>query len=271
MRCAGLLLAGLLLPWGPGAGADEPPAPALTRDQKAEFLRTARVVASSDLPKGVTRPVRLTLTDGRLTHDAAFSSIDEREPIIRFRTGRTELDFVDSYRYSIAAYRIAELLGLDDMVPVTVERWWDGRRGALSWWVDAKWDEEQRRKQKLSPPDRLAWIRQICRMRVFAQLLADTDRNQGNMLITADWQIWLIDFTRAFRRGREIAKPDDLRRCDRELLARLRALTRVQVRAATTPYIGGAEIDPLIHRRDRIVELFDRLIAERGEALVLLD
>lgn len=243
----------------------------LSREEKAQFLRSARVVDDRDLPKGITRPVRLTLTDGSLTHDAAFSSVEERVAIMRFRTGRTELDFVDSYRYSIAAYRLAELLGLDDMVPVTVERAWDGRRGALSWWIDAKWDEETRIKQKLQPPDRLAWTRQICRMRVFAQLLADSDRNQGNMLITADWKVWMIDFTRAFRRTRELLKPEELTRCDRDLLGRLRALTKDQVKQAAWPYIGDAQIDPLMDRRDLIVARFDALIAERGEAVVLFD
>ena len=38
-----------------------------------------------------------------------------------------ELDFVDSYKYNIAAYELAELLGMDDMLPVYVERKWQGR------------------------------------------------------------------------------------------------------------------------------------------------
>ena len=33
---------------------------------------------------------------------------------------------------------------------------------------------------------------------------------------------------------------------------------------ATKPYIGGAEVDALIARRDAIVALFEKLIAERG-------
>jgi hypothetical protein len=243
----------------------------LTALEKAHFLRTARIVASRGLPKGITRPVRVTLTDGQLTHDAAFSSIEERVAIMRFKSGRTELDFVDSYQYSIAAYRLAELLGLDDMMPVTVEREWDGRKGALSWWIHAKWDEQERLKQKAQPPDRIAWTRQLCRMRVFAQLVADTDRNLGNVLIGEDWRLWMIDFTRAFRRTHDLPNPAHLTRCDRELLARLRALSRGQVEEATAPYLGGAEIEALLARRDLIVGRFDQLVAERGETTVLLD
>jgi len=36
-------------------------------------------------------------------------------------------------------------------------------------------------------------------MRVFSQLVYDTDRNLGNVLISEDWHLWMIDFTRAFR------------------------------------------------------------------------
>src|SRR5262245_10582890 len=79
-----------------------------------QFLLTAKIVKHKDLPKGVTRPVRLTLTDGTLTHDAAFSTVQEQKAIMQFGSGRTELNFVDSYEYNIAAYRVAELLGLDE-------------------------------------------------------------------------------------------------------------------------------------------------------------
>src|SRR5688500_17082032 len=51
-------------------------------------------------PRGVTRPMRVTLSDGTLTHDAAFSSVDERRSIERFPSGRVEFDFVDSYTYT---------------------------------------------------------------------------------------------------------------------------------------------------------------------------
>ena len=79
----------------------------------------------------------------------------------------------------------------------------------------------------------------------------------------------MIDFTRAFRSNRTPAAEADLQRCDRNLLSKLRELTRDGVAAAAKPYIGGSEIDALIARRDAIVARFDKLIAERGEARVL--
>jgi hypothetical protein len=255
---------------GAAAGlATRSQAPGLSPTEIREFLLTAKVVQHKDLGKGITHPTRLTLTNGTLTHDAVFSSVHETVPIMKYAGGRTELDFVDSYRYNIAAYGLAELVGLGDMMPVTVEREWDHRKGSLVWWVDATMDEQARLKQKLQPPDPEAWNRQMYRMRVFAQLVADTDRNLGNVLIGADWKLWMIDFTRAFRRTRTLLAPGDLQRCDRQLLARLRALTLQAVEAKTAPFIGRSEIESLMARRDAIVTTIEKLVAERGEDRVL--
>jgi hypothetical protein len=242
----------------------------LTRDEQAQFLLTARVVSAKDIGRGVTRPTRLTLTNGTITHDAAFSAVDDHESIMRFKSGRTELDFVDSYKYTIAAYRLAALVGLDDMMPVTVEREIKHQKGALSWWVDdVKWEEGQRLKLKLQAPDAEAWNRQMFRMRLFTQLIADTDRNTGNVLITSDWKLWMIDFTRAFRRTHRLLAPGDVTRCDRQVLEKLRALTKEQVAEHTKPFIGPPEIDALLARRDALLALVDSLVAAKGEAQVL--
>jgi len=154
-------------------------------------------------------------------------------------------------------------------MPVMVERRHDQSKGALSWWIDGAFDEQHRLKNGLKPPDPAAWNDQMHRMKVFAQLVGDTDRNVGNILIGPDWKLWMIDFTRAFRRTHQLLNVNDLQRCDRQLLARLRALTREDLAAKTKPYIGGAEIDALLARRDLIVSRFEQLVAERGEARVL--
>ena len=96
-----------------------------------------------------------------------------------------------------------------------------------------QFDEGERLKRARQPPDRESWNRQMYRMRVFTQLVADTDRNVGNVLIRRDWKLWMIDFTRAFRRMTTLMAPGDLTRCDRALLERLRALTKDTVTAAT--------------------------------------
>lgn len=256
----------------PPAVAQNPPAPALTRDEMRSFLRTARIVRWRDTGKGVTRPVRLTLSDGRLTHDAVFQSIDEQSTVANLRGAKgssVELGFVDSYRYNLAAEAVATLVGLDHMMPVHVERRWNARVGSLSWFVDTLMDEGERLKAGVKPPDAEGWNRQMYRMRVFAALVRDTDRNLGNVLITPDWRVMMIDFTRAFRLHDTLPTPEDLNRCDRDLLARLPSLSKAGIKAAVRDDLTPGEIDALLKRRDRLVAHFARLVAERGEAGVL--
>jgi hypothetical protein len=243
-----------------------------TADQLA-FLKSARIVGSRPIGKGVTGALRLTLTDGRITHDAAFQRVNKEPSVEHLRAGQRtsgELSFVDSYRYNIAAWELARLVGLDHMVPATVERFHGGERGALSWWVDeVAMDEAERERIGAEPPAALDFARQRQRMVVFAELVRDTDRNKGNVVYTTDWRVIMLDFTRAFRVQPALRFPQTLSACDRELLGRMRVLTRDQVSEAAGRYLKPREIDALMKRRDLIVAHFDRLVLERGERAVL--
>jgi len=68
----------------------------------------------------------LTLSDGNLTHDVSFQPIDQITPFFRLENGVTEVNLRDSYHHNIAAFELAKLLGLDNMMPVYVERIWGG-------------------------------------------------------------------------------------------------------------------------------------------------
>jgi hypothetical protein len=240
----------------------------LTKEQIKQFLLTAKVVRSEEAKKGVTGTLRLTLSDGTTTHDASFQPIDEHKAEMKL-TGGTELNFVDSYRYNIAAYKLAELLGIDDMLPVYVERKWKGQVGSLSWWLPVKMDEADRYKQKISPPDPDAWNNQMYKIRVFDQLVSDSDPNLTNVLIGQNWQIWRIDFTRAFRQNKDLKNISDLVRCNRQLLEKLKALDANTLTEATKHYLNKEEVNAVMARRDKIVAQFQKLIAQKGEQEVL--
>ena len=239
--------------------------PTLSKDQIKEFLLTAKVVRSQQSKKGITNPWRLTLTDGTITHDASFQSIDEHRTLAKLGSGRIEPGFVDSYKYNIAPYALAELLGLDDMLPVYVERKWRGDAGSLSWWLPAKMDEEQRVKQKISAPDIPAWNKQMHRVRVFDQLVYDSDPNLTNFLIGEDWKLWRVDFTRAFRLSDDLRSSTELLRCDRQLFEKLKALNGNVLAQKTRPYLNKDEVKAVMARRDKIVMYFQKLISEKGE------
>jgi hypothetical protein len=240
----------------------------MSRNQMRDFLLTAEVVAAKETGKGITRPKRLTLTRNGITHDAAFQSVDDRRP--SHKVGNvTELNFVDGYRYNLAAYAIAGLLGIDHMMPVHVERKWEGRNGSLSWWADVLMDEGERQRKKIQPPNSLDWNAQMFRMRVFAALIRDTDRNQGNVLITPEWKVMMIDFTRAFRTQKTLENPDVLAKVDKALLGRMKTLTEDGIKAAVGKYLTGDEVEAVIARRDKLVSHFGELVAKRGEKAVL--
>jgi hypothetical protein len=243
--------------------------PSLTKEQIKQFLLTAKVLKSHQAKKGITHTSRLTLSDGTITHDASFQPIDEHKPEMKLATGGVELNFVDSYKYNIAAYALAELIGMDDMLPVYVERKWEGQVGSLSWWLQVKMDEAERYKQKLTAPDVDAWNNQMYKIRVFDQLVSDADPNLTNVLIGENWQIWRIDFSRAFRLNKEPKEPKDLVRCDRQLLEKLKALDGNALTEKTNRYLTKDEVKAVMARRDKIVAQFQKMIAEKGESEVL--
>jgi hypothetical protein len=243
--------------------------PTLTKEQIKQFLLTAKVVDSKQSQEGITDTWRLTLSDGTLTHDASFQSIDKHEVKGEFANGQTELNFVDSYKYNIAAYVLAELLGLDEMLPVYVEREWRGNAGSLSWWLPVKMDEMERVKKKIPVKDIDAWNKQMYRIQVFDQLVYDTDPNLTNVLIGEDWKLWRIDFTRAFRISKDLRNPRGLVRCDRKLCEKLKTLDANEVAAKTTHYLTKTEVKAVMARRDKIVGQFQKLISEKGENEVL--
>jgi len=242
--------------------------PILTKEQIKQFLLTAKVVKSEQSKKGITQTSRLTLSDGTVTHDASFQKIDEHKATLQLASG-TEMNFVDSYKYNIAAYQLAELLGIDDMLPVYVERKWKGDTGSLSWWLPVKMDEVERHKQKLTAPDADAWNNQMYKVRVLDQLVYDNDPNLTNVLIGEDWKIWRIDFTRAFRLSKDLRDPKDLVRCDRQLFEKLKTLDGNELADKTKHYLTKDEVKAVMARRDKIVAQFQKLISEKGEKEVL--
>jgi hypothetical protein len=235
---------------GHGSGA---PDPVVT--QRTLFLVNAEVVTMKRLDVGITGSSRATLRLDGDVHDAHFQAIDERKAVFEGARG-TELGFRDAWQYNLAAYHLDQLLGLD-MVPVTVERSVRGKRGALTWWIDdVLMLESDRYAKKVTAPDLEHWNRQMWTLRVFDQLIANTDRNLRNVVIDTRWKVWMIDHTRAFRRTPDL-KAENLTRIDRRFLARLRTLTRDEVKAAIGAWVGGMEIDALMTRSARIVAHFD--------------
>ena len=271
-RVSLLLIALFVL--GPGLHAQQVATPvvALTPEQMEAFLLKAPIIREKGTKKGVTNTIQATLSDGVITHDAQIQTVNEEKHL--FQAGRaTEINFRDSYRYNIAGYRLAQLVGLKN-VPMSVKRMVKGKDAAVTWWIDdVQFDEQGRLKLKsgASGPDPQRTSKQTQVMRVWDELIQNRDRNQGNIVWTTDWTMWLIDHTRAFRMNDKLLKPEQLTRVERSFYEGMKALTVESVTKAMDGILTREEIAPILKRRDAIVAHFEKRIAERGEAAVLFD
>jgi hypothetical protein len=252
------------------AGQGKATVPSLTPAEMETFLLKARITDKRDAGAGVTGSLRVTLSDGKITHDAHVQSVDISKPV--FEAGQhTELNFKDTYRFNIAAYRLARLLEINT-VPMSVERSVNGKSAAVTWWVDdVQMDEKGRLAKQTMGPNPLRTSNQIQLMHIWDELIQNRDRNMGNILWTNDWTMWLIDHTRAFRLSKDLLKPQDLTRCDRGLLTRLKALTNESIDKAVGDSLLKGEREAVLERRDRIVKIIEDRVARLGEAVVLFN
>ncbi len=275
-KSKGLLLAAMTLLISPvrtlATPNVQPESSTLTGEQKEAFLLSAKAISSEKIGVGVNDTRRVTLSDGKLTHDAHVQTVNISKREFKTLSG-TELNFRDSYKYNIAAYRLDRLLGLN-MLPVSVERTLGGNTGSLTWWIDdVMMMERDRYEKKIQvPPQRnLDWNDQMYQVRVFNQLVFNSDPNLGNLLITEDWNIRLVDYYRAFRTSKKLRNPEDLARCDRRIYDALRELDEKVLTRELGNYLRKSEIRGILARRDKILVIFEAKIAASGEASVICD
>ena len=240
----------------------------LTYEQIEKFLQDAKIVSTHRLSAGATNSQRVRLRDGALEHDAHLQCIDVSKHMFQGVQG-TEMNFRDTWKFNVAAYRLGRILELN-MIPVSIERTVNGAPCAVTWWLDNTMMEADRITRKLQAPDSDSWNREMHIVRVFDQLIYNTDRNLQNLLIDPEWRIWMIDHTRAFRLYLTVKETQDLVECDRRLLAKLQALDTNSLQPLK-PYLNDLEIKGLVARRDVIVKLFNAKVKLKGEAAVLYD
>jgi hypothetical protein len=242
----------------------------LTGEEAEQFLRTATVVEMRPLKVGITGPKQALLSDGKRSLRAAWKTVDQhRRGFTELEDGRKEFNFTDSYKYEIAAYELDKLLGLG-LVPPAVERKIEGEPGALVLWVEGTITEAERKKRGRQTPDPEAWNAQMYKVRLLHQLTYNTDyHNNLNVLSDPDFRIYAIDHSRAFRTQRQLLAEKHLERFSRPVLEKLRALDRSLLQAKLDAWLTSQQVEALWARRQRILDLADQLVAERGEARVL--
>ncbi len=247
---------------------DGKPLPFRSEAELLEFMRTADVKSEKHLSGGITFPTKLLLEKDGIRANAVFRDVNEEKSTPTFGAGRSELYFRDSYIFEPPAYELSRLLGLDNVPPATLRKL-HYKNGSVQIWVEHAMTDLKRIQDRIKPPDQQRWSKQLQMMNVFDAFVYNTDRNRGNLLITPDWKLWLIDHTRAFRRNPSLQNADALNQCERGMYQKLKALDEAMVRERLNPYLSSFEMDALLKRRKLILERLDKLIAELGEEKVL--
>jgi len=268
--CTALIMAGLVMQTvGAPSEPSSPHGLPLTGEEAEAFLRTAEVVEMEPLGTGITRPKRVTLTDGTRTLQAVWKTINTDVSRQEMEDGRMIIGFRDSYKHEVAAYELDKMLGLN-LVPPTVDRVIDKERGSLQLWVEGCITEWERLEQKRSPPDKEDWARQMFKVRLLHQLTLDNDfNNMRNVLVDPDFRVYVVDASRTFYLEPELRNENSLQRYSRSVLENLLRLEKNDLKEALGRWLTPTQIKALLARRDLIVEVSERLIEERGEDDVL--
>ena len=234
-----------------------------------DYLKKAKVLRIKPIGTGVTLPEKAELELDGVQRFAAFKTIDQKNVgITQFQGSAPEVNFQDSWQLEIPAYVIDMTIGLG-MVPATIERRINNRIGSLQWWVTSMMPEAQRTKEKVEPPNREEWDREVFKMRLFDQLIYNVDRHANNILITSDFHLRLIDHSRSFRAQKALRNPEVLTRFSKSLLEGLEKLDYQTLKKQVSKYLIDGQIKTIIDRRDAILALAKKLVAEKGEAAVI--
>lgn len=221
-----------------------------------EFLRTAPVTHFKDIPVGITKPQRGYFAPGGLAGSMAWKPL--RDQMLHGK--------MESYRSEIAAYLMSRHLGLH-MVPPVVEREIKGAKGAAVYWIDGvrPWDP--------GAPPRVSganWARQTSKMQMFDQLIANIDRNQGNLLYNDEGHLFLIDHSRAFTSKPNLTGLRPPTQFDRDLWTRMAQLTREELDGVVGAWLTPSQIGSMLDRRDAMARQIERQVRERGEEVTFL-
>jgi hypothetical protein len=240
-----------------GAGFYDPDGKALpfgSYEEVEEFLASADIVWKEKLPAGTNKQKRKVLLEkeGSRAHAILRTSYE-----IKDSPGG---GFVDSYLSELAAYELAKLLGLDNVPPV-VRR----KGGSLQIWIEKATTDAARRQAGEEPADPESFEQQVMDMRVFDNLIANTDRNPGNIIIDANGKVWFIDHTRSFAGQTELKYPDQLEGCSPQLWQRLQGVSDQDIRDAVGSYVK-TYLQELLLRRKLLIEELARRMADAGEA-----
>lgn len=218
-----------------------------------QHLKSAEIIQIEDINVGVTKPRRARLAPGGPVDAFAWKAI---------RPARYG-GYWESYKSEIAAYELDKLLGLG-MIPPTVERRVKGEIGAAVLWVmptrsfkDLGGVPGQQGVKGPPSAEVPRWMLQLTRAKMFDNLIANIDPNLGNWLVDPQWNLILIDHTRAFTTTKNLYH--QLAQIDTELWNKMKALDESSLTAALGDWLDRSAIRAIVERRDKMQSVVDKL------------
>jgi hypothetical protein len=231
-----------------------------------DFLKNAEIMRFEDIGEGVTKPYRLYLKKGEKESSGCWKN-----------PSGIQKGALEGWQYEIAAYEMDKILDLH-MVPPTVEREFNNKKGSLQLWITSEMSDLDRMEEGIDIPKShvLSWNRRKYLMRAFDCLIANEDRTQQNIRYTKDWRMILIDHSRSFRSKRKytrnllygkdgIKEKKMIRMLPREFIQKLKSLDFDVIKKAEGPYLTDKEIKAVLKRRDLLLEEIDEMIRTVGE------
>jgi hypothetical protein len=100
---------------------------------------------------------------------------------------------------------------------------------------------------------------------MFDDLISNSDRNKGNLLVDDEWHLFLIDHSRAF--VTDLKLPQELQNIDRRLWERMLALDEAGLRSSMGKWLDNRQISSMLRRRDAMKKKIDALVAKSGDAV----
>ncbi len=243
------------------------------RTKWEKFLQEAKIISSSkDFPKSeaVTEPWTLVLEKDGVTRRALW-----KNPEGRFK------GYLDSWKCEIAAYRLDKFLGLN-MVSPTVEKRFQGNKGSCQLMIENVIMLRTKQEEKIKTPSYRIYplSKATYLQRAWDNLIANVDRNIGDVLYTEDWRMNLIDHSRAFRSSKKYTKtlifdekykggPKLMKKLPKAFVEKLKSLNFKLIRDTVGEYLTDKQIEAVLIRRDLIIGWLKKRIKELGEDEVL--
>ncbi len=223
----------------------------LERQSIEKFLKTAKVVSVLKERGRRTESWEVELDDGKIQRGGFFKLVNRDRP---------NPSGGDSYKYVLAGYELDKMLDLN-LVPPTVERKIERRKGSLMLFLEPPVISEEDRMQKnLVPPDPVSFNKTLSDIVVFEHLIyfpsLCSQRDLGNILIQTEknWKVWMIDLSEAFAPATKLIPGCEITGCSDNLFHKMENLSKDRIRARLGQYLNDEEITTLLVRKDLIIK-----------------